>query len=121
MTYGEAFTVQPFGISLVTKTMTGDILRRLLEEQLVGCGGPGTQRILQIFSSTLLYQQNPTATTCARHIGQIWVNGVEVTPTDTYRVTMNSFLATGGDGFGVLTRAPTPSAGPRTSTPSRPN
>ncbi len=27
VTYGEAFTVQPFGNSLVTKTMTGDMLK----------------------------------------------------------------------------------------------
>jgi 5'-nucleotidase len=32
----------------------------------------------------------------------MWVNGVEVTPTDTFRVTMNSFLAAGGDGFTVF-------------------
>ncbi len=39
ITYGEAFTVQPFGNSLVTKTMTGDMLRRLLQQQFQGCGG----------------------------------------------------------------------------------
>ena len=33
VTYGEAFTVQPFGNSLVTKTMTGDMIRRLLQQQ----------------------------------------------------------------------------------------
>ena len=63
MTYGEAFTVQPFGNSLVTKTMTGDMIRRLLEQQFVGCGGPDRpQRILQI-SATFRYEQNPTAAT----------------------------------------------------------
>ena len=40
VTYGEAFTVQPFGNSLVTKTMTGDMIRRLLQQQFLGCGGP---------------------------------------------------------------------------------
>ena len=42
VTYGEAFTVQPFGNSLVTKTMTGDMIRRLLEQQFPGCGGQTT-------------------------------------------------------------------------------
>ena len=37
VTYGEAFTVQPFGNSLVTKTMTGDMIRRLLAAA-VPCG-----------------------------------------------------------------------------------
>jgi len=34
-------------------------------------------------------------------VGTIWVNGVEVTPTDSFRVTMNNFLASGGEGFTV--------------------
>jgi 5'-nucleotidase len=101
VTYGEAFTVQPFGNSLVTKTMTGAQLRSLLEQQFVGCGGQATQRILQP-SATLRYEQNATATACADKVGHIFVNGTEVTPTATFRVTMNSFLATGGDGFTVF-------------------
>jgi 5'-nucleotidase len=101
VTYGEAFTVQPFGNSMVTKTMTGDMLRRVLEQQFVTCGGQLSTKTLQV-SSTLLYEQNPAATTCAGHIGRIWVNGVEVTPTTSLRVTMNNFLATGGDGFTVF-------------------
>jgi 5'-nucleotidase len=32
----------------------------------------------------------------------MWVNGIEVQPTDVFRVTMNNFLATGGDGFTVF-------------------
>ena len=32
----------------------------------------------------------------------MWIDGVEVTPTDSFRVTMNSFLAAGGDGFTVF-------------------
>lgn len=30
------------------------------------------------------------------------INGVPINPTATYRVTVNSFLADGGDGFAVL-------------------
>jgi len=101
VTYGEAFTVQPFGNSMVTKTMTGDMLRRVLQQQFTGCGGQTTQKVLQI-SSTLLYQSNPAAADCASKIGEIRVNGAVVTPTTTLRVTMNNFLATGGDGFTVF-------------------
>jgi 5'-nucleotidase len=101
VTYGEAFTVQPFGNSLVTKTMTGDMIRRLLEQQFTGCGGQTTNRILQV-SNTFRYEQDPAAQTCAGRIGRIWVAGVEVALTDSFRVTMNSFLAAGGDGFTVF-------------------
>jgi len=101
VTYGEAFTVQPFGNSLVTKTMTGDMIRRLLQQQFVGCGGQIAQRILQV-SNTFRYEQAPAATTCEGRIGRIFVAGVEVAPTGSFRVTMNSFLAAGGDGFTVF-------------------
>ena len=103
VTYGEAFTVQPFGNSLVTKTMTGDPIRRLLLQQFAPCSpnpNAGT-RILQI-SSTFRYESDPGAAACADKIGRMWVNGVEVQPTDTFRVTMNNFLATGGDSFTVF-------------------
>ena len=101
VTYGEAFTVQPFGNSLVTKTMTGAMIRSLLEQQFPGCGGQTTKRILQI-SSTFSYEQDPIAATCAARIGTMWVNGVPVAPGASFRVTMNNFLATGGDGFTVF-------------------
>jgi 5'-nucleotidase len=108
VTYGEAFTVQPFGNTLVTKTMTGDMIRRLLQQQFqvggVPCNG-GTvlsgMRVLQI-SSTFKYESNPAAATCADKIGNMWINGTLVQPTDSFRVTMNNFLATGGDGFTVF-------------------
>jgi len=117
VTYGEAFTVQPFGNTLVTKTMTGDMIRRLLQQQFqaggVPCNGstaPASGRVLQI-SSTFKYESNPAAASCAAKIGKMWVNGVEVTPASTYRVTMNNFLASGGDGFTVFNEGTDPLGG----------
>jgi 5'-nucleotidase len=121
VTYGQAFTVQPFGNSLVTKTMTGDMIRRLLQQQFQGCGGtaPPNGRILQI-SAPFKYEMQPAtgtfngqpawpapapadaATVCAGRIGKIWLNNVEIGDTTSYRVTMNNFLAFGGDGFTVF-------------------
>ena len=34
--------------------------------------------------------------------GSVWVNGQPLSPTASYRVTVNGFLAGGGDGFAVL-------------------
>jgi 5'-nucleotidase len=110
VTYGEAFTVQPFGNTLVTKTMTGAMIRSLLEQQFVGCGGQTTKRILQI-SNSFSYEQASSAAACADKIGRMWLNGVLVAPGDSFRVTMNSFLATGGDGFGVFNQGTNPLGG----------
>ena len=101
VTYGEAFTIQPFGNSLVTKTMTGTQIHLLLEQQFVGCGGQTTQRILQI-SAGFSWVRNSSASACADKVSGLTLNGFPVDPATTYRVTMNNFLASGGDGFTVF-------------------
>ncbi len=105
VTYGEAFTVQPFGNSLVVKTLTGAQIRALLEQQFAGCRGQITNRTLQI-SAGFSYTQaaaalpaTPTPEQCAAKLGGITLNGMELDPAANYQVTENSFLATGGDGF----------------------
>jgi 5'-nucleotidase len=77
------------------------MIRRLLQQQFTGCAGQTATRILQV-SETFRYEQAPAAATCEARIGRIWVDGQEVAPTDSFRVTMNSFLAAGGDGFTVF-------------------
>ncbi len=101
VTYGEAFTIQPFGNSLVTKTMTGAQIHLLLEQQFVGCGGQTTQRILQI-SAGFTYVRNASAAACPAKVSGLMLNGIAIDPAATYRVTMNNFLAGGGDGFTVF-------------------
>ena len=96
ITYGEAFTVQPFGNTLVVKTMTGDQIQRLLEQQFV------VARTLQI-SWTLSYSWANSRPAGDKVIdSSVMIMGDPVSPTATYRVTMNSFLADGGDGFSVF-------------------
>ena len=41
----------------------------------------------------------------------MWLNGAEVQPADSFRVTMNNFLATGGDGFTVFNQGTDPLGG----------
>jgi 5'-nucleotidase len=101
VTYGEAFTVQPFGNSLVTKTMTGAQIHSLLEQQFVGCGGATTQRILQV-STGFSWQSNATAPVCADKVSNVKLGVTSIDAVGTYRVTMNNFLASGGDGFTVF-------------------
>ncbi len=102
VTYGEMFTVQPFGNSLVTMTLTGAQIDTLLEQQFVGCGQTSGNRILQV-SAGFSYSWSLSAPACNKvDAATILINGVPVDPSASYRVTVNSFLADGGDNFAVL-------------------
>ncbi|HET9908340.1 MAG TPA: bifunctional metallophosphatase/5'-nucleotidase [Anaerolineales bacterium] len=103
VTYGEMFTVQPFGNSMVTMTLTGAQIERLLEEQFAGCTF-GSNRILQV-SAGFSYTWVASGPVCDKvDPSTIMLNGQVVVATNTYRVTVNSFLADGGDSFPVLTQ-----------------
>ena len=96
VTYGESFTVQPFGNSLVTMTLTGTQIDTLLETQWV------VNRVLQV-SNGFTYNWSISASVGNKvDIASIMINGVPINPSQSYRVTVNSFLADGGDGFAVL-------------------
>lgn len=102
VTYGEAFTVQPFGNSLVTMSLTGAQIDTLLEQQFNGCGAQNADRILQV-SHGFSYSWSASGTPCNKvDASTIMINGVVVDPNAVYRVTVNSFLADGGDNFAVL-------------------
>lgn len=101
VTFGEAFTVQPFGNTLVVKTMTGAQIKTLLEQQFDN-PSVGADRILQV-SAGFTYSYNRSAPRGSRvDAASIKINGVTVNPTQGYRVTMNSFLADGGDNFAAF-------------------
>ena len=99
VTFGEAFSVQPFGNSLVTMTLTGEQIDELLEEQWVGQTSP---RILQV-SDGFTYTWDAAAADGVRvDPASIVINGAPINLLANYRVTVNSFLADGGDNFQVL-------------------
>lgn len=101
VTYGEAFSVQPFGNTLVVKTLTGAQIKALLEQQF---DNPvkGQSRVLQV-SNGFTYSYNGAAPAGSRvDAASIKLNGTTIAAGTSYRVTMNSFLATGGDGFTVF-------------------
>jgi 5'-nucleotidase len=99
VTYADVFAAQPFNNSLVTLTLTGAQIRQLLEQQWLGQQNP---RILQV-SKNFSY-----AWDAARPAGErvdaaaIRLDGQPIDPAASYRVTVNNFLAEGGDGFVVL-------------------
>ncbi|WP_292378606.1 bifunctional metallophosphatase/5'-nucleotidase [Methanosarcina sp. UBA289] len=101
VTYGEAFSVQPFGNNLVTMTLNGTQIDALLEQQFDN-PSPGSKRILQV-SKGFSYTWNESAPTGEKvNISSIKINGTSIDPSSSYRVTVNGFLADGGDNFSVM-------------------
>jgi 2',3'-cyclic-nucleotide 2'-phosphodiesterase (5'-nucleotidase family)/predicted AlkP superfamily phosphohydrolase/phosphomutase len=108
VTYGEAFTVQPFGNSLVVKTCTGQQIYDVLEQQFNN-PAPGSNRIM-LPSANFTYEWNSTTTPKVVD-GSVKIDGVAVDKAASYRVAMNNFVAEGGDGFTVFTQCTQPLGG----------
>jgi len=123
VTYGEAFTAQPFGNSLVTMTLTAQQIKDMLEQQFAGwlsAIARGTR--LLIPSAGFKYRwdgakacdQRVRSVTLTRDGGTetlVDAGGRVLAPTREYRVTVNSFLASGGDSFGTFTGGNAPLGG----------
>jgi 5'-nucleotidase len=103
VTWGEAFTVQPFGNTVTTMNMTGTQILALLEQQFV------VNRILQI--SGITYTWDAAAPVGSR-IVSVQIGGAPLDPAATYFVAANNFIATGGDGFSVFTGGTNQQGGP---------
>jgi len=92
--YGDIYAVQPFGNTLITKSFTGTQLLALLEQQFDDEG------FVQTFSPSkgfaLTWDMDRPM---GGRIVSVTLDGVPIDPAATYRVTMNSFLAAGGDSF----------------------
>lgn len=95
--YAQLAITMPFGNTLIVESLSGAQLLALLEQQ--GWG----RNMLQI-SNGLRYSWD-----LKRPIGHrvvpdsVMLNGVALDLHQQYRVSLNSFIAQGGDGFSVLT------------------
>ncbi|MFD5637221.1 bifunctional metallophosphatase/5'-nucleotidase [Streptomyces sp. NPDC127077] len=101
VTYGEAYTVQPFANTVNLVDLTGAQVITALQQQVSGAN-EASPKILQI-SKGLTYTLDLTKTGAARVVADsVKLDGTAIDPAATYRVAMNSFLAGGGDGFAEL-------------------
>lgn len=106
ITWGELFTIQPFGNTMVTMKLTGERIRAVLEQQWAGQPYP---RIMSV--SGLTYTWNDSLPVGAR-IVEIRKDGAVLSPTDTFTVTCNNFMAGGGDNFTLFKSGVAPTVGP---------
>lgn len=99
ITYGDVFAAQPFRNQLVTMTLTGAQIKAALEQQWLD---PTRPRILQV-SKGFSYTWDNAKPLGERIVASsMTLNGAAIDPAASYRVTVNNFLAVGGDGFTVL-------------------
>jgi 5'-nucleotidase len=98
ITYYQVFSVMPFGNELIVKSVSGEVLLKMLEEQF----GTDRRRIMQV-SSGFTYAYNPS-----RPAGQrirresISVNGSPLDLKRQYRLATSNFLWDSGDGMSAL-------------------
>jgi len=99
ITYGDFLTVQPFDNKLVTMTLTGSNIYSLLEQQF-----PPTQSAPKVLLvSGIKYTYNLALPAGARITSLTLVDGTPILQdATTYTVTMNEYLATGGDKFSTF-------------------
>jgi 5'-nucleotidase len=103
VSYGDAFTVQPFTNMMNVVTLTGAQLTEVLQQQVSGAN-EASPRILQI-SEGLTYTLDLTKSGAARVVADsIKLNGQPLDAAKGYRVAMNEFLSGGGDGFPTLAK-----------------
>jgi 5'-nucleotidase len=107
VTFGQLFNVLPFNNSLVTMDLTGAQLLRLLEQQWER-PQPAGGRILPV-SHGFSYawdasQPEGAAPGAGRRVvpGSMRLNGAPIAMDQSYRVTVNSFMASGGDALSVF-------------------
>ena len=99
VTYADIFASQPFRNQLVTLTLTGMQIKNMLEQQWLD---PGRARILQVSRGFSYVWDGAKPYGDRVVVDRMSLNGQRIDPAMNYRVTVNNYLAVGGDGFTVL-------------------
>jgi 5'-nucleotidase len=99
VSYADVFASQPFRNQLITLTLTGAQIKDTLEQQWTD---PARPRILQV-SSGFNYSWDGAKPYGDRvALDRMSLNGKPIDGAMSYRVTVNNYLAVGGDGFIAL-------------------
>lgn len=101
VTFGQIFAMQPFGNSIVVKTLTGAQLKVLLEQQFAS-GTNTAERPMMLLPSRGFFFAYDLSRPAGDRIVEMRHDGRPVDPWARYRVAVNNFLASGGDNFMIL-------------------
>jgi 5'-nucleotidase len=97
LTYQQAAVVQPFANTLVNMRLTGAQIKKVLEQQWQP-GGASRPFLKLGISKGFTYTFDDSKPVGSRITG-MWLDGTAINPATVYSVTVNSFLASGGDNF----------------------
>jgi 5'-nucleotidase len=103
VTYAEAYAVQPFGNLLSTIPMTGQQIKTALEQQCQ----TGRQFQLGVsegftYTDTRVVSATSSRTCLSIEVSDMMLDGEPIDLDSIYQVTVNNFIADGGDGFTVF-------------------
>jgi 2',3'-cyclic-nucleotide 2'-phosphodiesterase/3'-nucleotidase/5'-nucleotidase len=98
VTWNDMYTVQPFDNLVTLMDLTGAQIKAVLEQ----CFPPVATSTKMLQVSGIKYTVQLSAPANAKIIGLTLADGTPINPATTYRVAVNNFLATGGDGFSVF-------------------
>ncbi len=101
VTFGDIFAMQPFGNNLVVKTVTGVQLKTLLEQQFASGRNTAERPNLLLPSRGFLFSYD-LSRPAGQRIVDMKLNGKAIDLGARYRISVNNFLASGGDNFTVL-------------------
>ncbi len=107
VTFGDIYAVQPFGNTLVTMSYTGAQLLQILEQQFANPNEPKILAVSDGFTMTL-----DPGRPAGQRVVRAALNGQPIDPAATYRITLNNFIAAGGDGFAAFRQGTDPVVGP---------
>ena len=101
VTYGQIFSVQPFGNDLVVLTLTGAQLKALLEQEFMSGKNTPDKPTMLLPSRGFTYSYDARRGDGER-IVDMRLNGKRIDPAAKYRIAIGSFLQTGGDNFTIF-------------------
>jgi len=110
VTLGDVYRLLPFGNTLAVLDLTGDEVRRMIENALSDIFDRGCSDGAFPYVSGMSYRASMNAPEGTR-ISWIGVSGsdgvyTEMDPGTTYRLVTNAFVAGGGDGYTMLKGRP---------------
>lgn len=102
--YRDAFAMMPFGNNLVVMSLTGAELKTVLEQQYGNEMRQAAKRPAALAPSAGFAYAYDMSRPSGDRIVAMRLNGKAIDPVKNYRIVVNNYLASGGDGLSGFTK-----------------